>query len=337
LKNGPQVFKTASLLYFGKSPGDISKVELRFKTSKREGAGRFRTERQWAIDGDEVSGLQRFLEADLGESGHFRVVAGGASAAQVLDYLADGELSSGFLASMARTIADRVEIVSSLSDVEGAELVGQAVDLRRQRLVTDQFEAVVLDPTSLERDLNRELDGNWWLLGANYIGKVDRKRFTVLDQYDLALVRADNVLHIIELKRAAIPDLVYPHRSHFAVGDEVNEAVNQAMNYLRTLDENRYMIGSEFGVECRRVQATVIVGHPDHNENDEVSEAELREAIRTYNAHLSRIEVLTYQDVLDTARNSMKALARQIEEESVYIEIDTDDRPLATDPDEEPF
>jgi hypothetical protein len=191
--------------------------------------------------------------------------------------------------------------------------VGQAIELRRQRAVTKEFERLILDPNSVEQDLQTVVEANWWLLGANYVGKVDRRNFTVLDQYDLVLVRTDGVAHVIELKRANVPRVVRTHRAHCSVGSEVNLAVNQAMNYLRALDEQAHMILVEFGVKCRRAQATVIIGHPDHNGQVDVTATQFHEAMRTFNGHLSRIEVLSYADVLATANNSIAALTRQVE------------------------
>ncbi len=44
-------------------------------------------------------------------------------------------------------------------------------------------------------------------------------------------------MHIVELKSPGIPKLIQKHRNHWIIGDAVHEAVGQAMNYLRWLDE----------------------------------------------------------------------------------------------------
>jgi hypothetical protein len=153
------------------------------------------------------------------------------------------------------------------------------------------------------------------MLGGRYLQRLDRRQFTALDKLDMALLRLDGVMHIIELKRAEIPSLARKYRAHITVGNEVNEAVNQAANYLRAFDEQRDRILTEFNVDCRRAYATVIIGHPSHNTSDNLSAKEVREAIRTYNSHLSRIEVMTYEDLVIGAERSVSLARERIESE----------------------
>jgi hypothetical protein len=81
------------------------------------------------------------------------------------------------------------------------------------------------------------------------------------------------------------------------------------MNYLRTLDENGAALATtyrnEFGVDydMRRAFATVVIGHPVHviGANAHV----IDQTLRSYNAHLSRVEVITYATLLDTAERAL--------------------------------
>jgi hypothetical protein len=329
LKNGPQVYKFASLLYCGRTADDITKTELRFQTSKLVrgplDSGFERTGDPWHCENDEIGALRAFLNEEFDDDGDYHLLRAGVDAGQVLDYIRSGDVPTGFLAAMAQAIASRTEIVSTLSESEGARLVGMAVDLRHQELITEEFAAIVDDPFSSEADLQGILEKNLWLLGSTYVKKADRRSFGVLDQYDLVLLRSDNVGHIVELKKANVPKLVQKYRNHFIVGSEVHQAVSQVTNYLRYLDENRDMILNTFGVDCRRIKATVIIGHPDYNTQDGATSVEVREAIRTYNSHFSRVEVLTYEDLLQTANNSITALAQQVRDESTYVEVDPDE------------
>jgi hypothetical protein len=88
------------------------------------------------------------------------------------------------------------------------------------------------------------------------------------------------------------------------------------MNYVRALDElgttisgyYRNELGHEY--DMRRVFATVIIGHPEHvteagPKGQRVDERVIQDAIRSYNAHLSRIEVRTYKDLVDSAERAL--------------------------------
>jgi|SRR3569833_121780 len=114
---------------------------------------------------------------------------------------------------------------------------------------------------------------------------------------------APAALHIVELKTANISDLVMPYRNHYIVGPKVNEAVGQAANYLRDLDEQRHIIKESFGIECRRAFATVVIGHSKYVKG--VSAEEVAKALRTYNAHLARMEVITYEELIRGAESAL--------------------------------
>lgn len=165
------------------------------------------------------------------------------------------------------------------------------------------------DPSTNERHLQPPLLRAPWIFGSRYAGVADRRSLVPLDQYDIPLIRADGALHIVELKGPVIPGLVQRHRNHWIVGDEVHEAVSQAMNYLRGLDEMGPVLEStyrkELGIEVdmRRVFATVVIGHPAHVKAPDVRTIE--DTIRSYNAHLSRVEVVTYASLLDAAERAL--------------------------------
>jgi hypothetical protein len=154
-----------------------------------------------------------------------------------------------------------------------------------------------------------------WLFGGRYVGVASRRSFTAFDQYDIPLLGADGTLHVVELKGPKILQLIRRYRSHWIVGTDVHEAASQAMNYLRTLDEEgsgletkyRNELGLEF--DMRRVFATVVIGHHNHvvqpRDAPPVSGRVIEQTIRSYSAHLARVEVVTYNTLLDAASRAL--------------------------------
>ena len=165
------------------------------------------------------------------------------------------------------------------------------------------------DPATTEMDLQKTINDAYWLFGGRYVGIADRRSIGPLDQYDIPLLSADGTLHIVELKGPNIPNLIRKHRNHWIVGNAVHEATSQAMNYLRTLDEHGAALETtyrnDFGVDydMRRAFATVVIGHPVHVVN--ASPRNIEQTLRSYNAHLSRVEVITYATLLDTAERAL--------------------------------
>jgi hypothetical protein len=132
----------------------------------------------------------------------------------------------------------------------------------------------------------------------------------VLDSFDVPLLGADGTLRIVELKGPNVPAPVRRHRNHWAVGQEVHQATSQAMNYLRALDEQGPTLSTtyrnEFGwdVDMQRVFATVVIGHPAHVAESDARQVE--QTVRTYNSHLSRVEVITWATLLDSAARALE-------------------------------
>lgn len=54
---------------------------------------------------------------------------------------------------------------------------------------------------------------------------------------------------------------------------------------------------NEFGIDTRRARATVVVGYPDLQQDP--TAVEIHATLRIVNSHLGRIEVITYQQLLD--------------------------------------
>jgi hypothetical protein len=193
---------------------------------------------------------------------------------------------------------------TGLSAVEGAVI-------RDRRSVVARLQALALADEVNETAMHKAIGKRYWLFGGQYVGVADRRSLMPLDQYDIPLLCADGSLEVIELKGPEV-DIVRWHRNHLIVTDEVHEAVSQCLNYLRSLDEVgpalTMQYKSELGIDfdLRRAKGIVIVGHPDRASRSGASKVQVEQTIRSYNAHLSRLQVLTYADLLDSAERTLR-------------------------------
>jgi hypothetical protein len=226
--------------------------------------------------------------------------------------LEQGYLDEKDLKHLTASIAGAPELIEAFAETNLLALI----DLHRHEKGLARLRGVVEDPTSTEPDIQRILKEEWWVFGGRYMAPASRRGITLLDQFDIPLIRSDGTLHIVEIKPANIPRLVETHRNHLIVGPEVHKATSQTINYLRSLDEQRSLIKSELGIDCRRSFATVVIGHPSFVED--INEVEVAETFRTYNSHLARIEVITYKDLLDGATNALAISARTDEIDKQY-------------------
>jgi hypothetical protein len=99
---------------------------------------------------------------------------------------------------------------------------------------------------------------------------------------------------------------------------------------LRTVVEDpespaRRRLPARRGAQARqhqggRVSATVVIGHPLYVTGD-VTPQEIAETLRTYDTHQTRIEVITYETLLDSA-------ARMLALSSARQDTDLDEEPV---------
>ncbi|MFG1842864.1 Shedu anti-phage system protein SduA domain-containing protein [Micromonospora sp. NPDC049175] len=221
--------------------------------------------------------------------------------------------------AFGKTLADHADIEDILSGITSTPRglsAAEASVIQRRRDVVAGLQSLALEPATTESAMQAAISRNYWLFGGQYIAMAPRS-IVPLDQYDIPLVSADGSLHVVELKGPA-GRLVREHRGSLIVADEVHEAVSQCLNYLRSLDETGATLQTlrqnegRPAYDFRRSRATVIIGHPDRAVTDAVSRTRIEQTIRSYNAHLSRIQVLTYADLLDGAERALR-----FEEESL--------------------
>lgn len=258
---------------------------------------------QWNGDFDDASLLQDVIEDKFSSSGKYQQLSGDDAVDGLVQSLLAGNMPVESAEQIIKALAENPDAYEVFKESDASQLLASTVNQYRQQQAVEQLDSVAKDPASTENDLQKVLDKQWWMFGGRYIDKAKRRSLTVLDQLDVPLIRSDGSLHIVELKQANIPSLIRKHRNHLVVGDGVHEAVSQAMNYLVALDEQRAQILTDLGVDVRRSSATIVIGHTDFVEDFTVEE--VHETIRTYNSHLTRVEVITFDELVDGARRSL--------------------------------
>lgn len=314
VKAGPRAWKTAALLTFGdKSTGEVKRRTFVVQTWERSTHGSYqfekRAEYRWFCEDEEINAVQALLNENLPSDGRFVVVEENSTAALL------GRLARGDSASAVSLVSDLLrmpEVREALSKSDAVAVGSSLVVAQRQRAALAVLEAAVNNPGSSEHSLQTALDNQWWLFGGQFIGQNQRRQLTALDQLDIPLLRADGSIHIVELKRAHIPRLVEPYRSHLIVGSDVHQAVGQTMNYLRALDEQSASIQQNLGIDVRRATATVVIGHPQFVSGNR-SALDVSQTLRTYNSHLSRVQVITYAELIDGAKAALRLIDIQPE------------------------
>jgi hypothetical protein len=321
IKKGRDVTKTVAVTSYGdKRSGEVKKRELKFRTyeNRRDGRPDYdqKEKNSWFCENDEIERVLAFLQSDVTRTGRYRIIDTGSPDGIVLDLLKDGNSSSQDLADIILQQGDLSKLVTTLSASTRGHSIAQLAVIDARRRLVNELQDLIRKSTTTETDIQNRIGNSYWIFGGRYVGIADRRSLIPLDQHDIPLLGADETLHIVELKGPCISKLVRHHRNHWIVGNDINEAVGQAMNYVRAFDElgttmsNYYRTELGYEYNMRRVFTTVVIGNArsagesgfgDHTCNERV----VRDTIRSYNAHLSRVEVRTYDELFDTAERAL--------------------------------
>jgi hypothetical protein len=212
--------------------------------------------------------------------------------------------------------SDVNEILAGITSTPTGLLAAELAVIRRRRTLLTGLRELALAEDTSETAMHQAIAGSYWIFGGQYTAIAERGLMN-LHEHDIPLVSGDRSLNIIELKGPEAPLVRRLSRNHLITSSAVHEAVGQCMNYLQTADDLGAALDTvhrkarNLNYDYRRARATVIIGHPARTPSTIATREQVDDAIRIYNAHLSRIQVLTYADLIDTAERAL-----QFEEDS---------------------
>lgn len=309
LKEKGHKFKAVSVSYFGSDPENPSGRTLELKEAKKQvfgiGYDFDNPENKFTLHDEEIDVLKAFLNDRFDQDGYYVRVDDSSAAAALKGQLE--KLSADSLAEVLSALTDKDELVEAIRKTGNADFLTNQLIGHRNLETLEQLQVVMNNPNSIEEDFRKILRDNPWMFGGQFVGVNRTRQFTTLDQLDIVLINSDGSLHVVELKKAFIPKLVVEHRNHHIVGPDVHEAVAQTENYLRSLDSEVYTIASKLKADASRAFATVVIGDRQHNKL-ELTDEDFNIALRTYNSHLSRIQVITYDQLVTNAMNAMQIM-----------------------------
>lgn len=217
---------------------------------------------------------------------------------------------------------DLGDVMSGLASTSAGLSAAELAVVERRRQIVNELIFLSLHEEANETKIHKAIGNRYWIFGGQYVGVAPRRDLMPLDEHDIPLVCADGSLEIVELKGPE-SKIVKKYRNHLIVSNEVHEAVSQCMGYLRTIDELgsalRTSYRNELGLDYdyRRARGVVVIGHPGRVKIDNVTREQIDQAVRSYNAHLSRVRVVTYADLLESAERMLRFESEVRQEDQV--------------------
>ena len=252
----------------------------------------------------EIRRLEALLsQGSTGQQGQPGGSGGSDPIGPLIQGLLETQDAGGSMRRLFEALLKNDRLVEAIAEVEGASAFGSILELARQRRGAKALHAVINNPVSVEEDLKTILALEWWVFGGRYIPASRREGIPVLELVDLPLITTDRRIHVVVIGPANVADLVVGTAGAYRVGPLVEELVNRAINQLRAVDNQRDTLRAQLGLETRRAYGTVVVGHPAYAQR--LPGNELRDTIRTYGSHLNHLELMTDEQLLENAQQSL--------------------------------
>jgi Domain of unknown function (DUF4263) len=326
LKEGPPVWKVASFWeVLNEHTGELHHRDFRIDTYRHYKKEGWKEKRQYSAslkdeETDEIGKLVTFLEAVLhadlpDERGDFLVVRveRGAVTREDLVTLLSLTASPNRVKAVTSVLAalgdDPEELHSLMEQVrehpDEAREAATVLNLARFTTALEDLDMLIA-ANSEEREFQRLLKKNEWMFGSEYSELLQRRVWTRDRQQDFMLRRtADGYLELIEIKRPLNgEDLFKPVRNSLAPKQEITDVLGQVFDYLEELDGDEYRIAAKDKEKVSKARAKIVIGR-DGGEDQQA-------ALRRLNAHLHRVEVMTFDQLRRIAQQVIAVLEQSV-------------------------
>jgi hypothetical protein len=317
LKEGPRAFRIATLMeVVDASTDQFHHYSLKIDHIDRSKHGWFgKPEKSIRLEGrgpDEIARLYTFLEASLKDK--FKSKGSGDLHLIRADDYAKLEQLLRTLPNLATS--DKLELVKNLlMQMDGAEStirefvaafegsseqtlrhIAVASRLVEYKAALSELKKLVRDPGTKEGEFQKHLGRNAWMFGSEYSELLSRRTWTRDDRLDYMLRRTvDNYLEIVEIKTAFDESLFILDRDRgvYYQSAKLSTVLGQVMRYIEEVERDRDSILAKDEIDTLKIRARVIVGK-NHSPGEQA-------ALRNLNAHLHRVEVITFDQLIRIA------------------------------------
>lgn len=187
-----------------------------------------------------------------------------------------------------------------------------ALNLAQYINALEELKRIIESKTRVpEQSFQKLLKDNPWMFGSEYSELLRERKLTRDEEQDFILRRTtDNFLEIIEIKTPLLGSNLFNYdASHdtYYQSAELSKVFGQVQNYLEQVDADRFAINRRDGEDPLKIRAKIIIGR-DGDDSQKF-------ALRRLNGHLHRIEVITFDQLLNMAKRVVDYLESAIRPE----------------------
>lgn len=194
------------------------------------------------------------------------------------------------------------KVLELRSKISEYELAFQKLKPEAWKEDLEEFQKLLQDSAS-EHTIQEWIYLHLWIFGPYYIEATKQEISRDNDKIDFLMGRYDSFYDVIELKLSTcnifenVEDQIHSPSRENPMSSDVKNAISQVIKYLEEyeLDKGNRLFAS--GQLIHKPKAIIIIGRGN---------IKTKNALRTLNDYLHRIEVLTYDDILDRGKELIK-------------------------------
>lgn len=223
-------------------------------------------------------------------------------------------------AAVLQAATDDVEVFQALIDRAAKDPhafaeAGAALNLAAYKAAVEQLELLINTDGTREAAFQKHLEAYPWMFGSEYSERLERRKWTRDENKDFVVRRTtDGYIELIEIKTPLEGAILFnhdtSHDSYYPIAD-LSKVIGQVQKYIEKLDAARDSIRANDDEDTHKIRAKIVIGR----DGDEKQ----RNALRSLNGHLHRIEIITFDQLLRIARRVISYLGSSLER-AVVIE-----------------
>jgi len=178
------------------------------------------------------------------------------------------------------------ELMRNISEYRDQNLRNKVPEFKK---ISEGFKKLV-SAEKTEPHYQKFLKENFWMFGLEYISCKSQKMAGAKNKPDFSLERYDKFRDIVEIKRPQ--DKVFVKSgSRYHQGPKLKEALAEVMDYVDYFLKHVNDEIVEFGETYYKPKAIIVVGRTNG----------LKDRVNQLNSFLHRIEIVTYDDLIERA------------------------------------
>lgn len=177
------------------------------------------------------------------------------------------------------------------------------LSIQKMELSVERLEQIIIGDYKNEVDIQRFLKDNLWMFGNDYVYIVENGKINAQNILDMVPQNFESYIDIIEVKlpKEKLFNFDESHANYYSTS-HLTKAIAQTQNYIfelekKTVDEEYQ---NENSCKVIRPKGIILFGSQDPLNEEE------RQYLRILNSSYHNLQIITYQQLLEKARNTLR-------------------------------